>query len=144
MIRVIHKFRSIGSKIVAGQEDPSPVTLHMNLLHNKYKHTPISLELCAVTRGDWCPKFWSNLLVSLANDQLDAHILIDLLRSSTCTCFEQYFAHPQEVKLQSSSFSTYAPVGHLLRVTIPDAVLIQFDLLRMSKILLETCTCRGS
>jgi hypothetical protein len=24
-------------------------------------------------------------------------------------------------------------------VTIPDAVLIQFDLLRMSKILLETC-----
>jgi len=27
-------------------------------------------------------------------------------------------------------------------VTIPDAVLIQFDLLRMSKILLETCTCR--
>jgi len=36
-----------------------------------------------------------------------------------------------------------APDGHLLRVTIPDAVLIQFDLLRMSKILLETCTCRG-
>jgi len=28
-------------------------------------------------------------------------------------------------------------------VTIPDAVLIQFDLLRMSKILLETCTRRG-
>jgi hypothetical protein len=27
----------------------------------------------------------------------------------------------------------------LLRVTIPDAVLTQFDLLRMSKILLETC-----
>jgi hypothetical protein len=27
-------------------------------------------------------------------------------------------------------------------VTIPDAVLIQFDLLKMSKILLETCTCR--
>ena len=37
-----------------------------------------------------------------------------------------------------------APEGHLLTVTIPDAVLIQFDLLRMSKILLETCTCRGS
>jgi len=29
-------------------------------------------------------------------------------------------------------------------VTVPDAVLIQFDLLRMSKILLETCTSRGS
>jgi hypothetical protein len=32
----------------------------------------------------------------------------------------------------------------VFRVTITDAVLIQFDLLRMSKILLETCTCRGS
>jgi hypothetical protein len=36
-----------------------------------------------------------------------------------------------------------APDGHLLRVTIPGAVLIQFVLLRMSKILLEPCTCRG-
>jgi len=35
---------------------------------------------------------------------------------------------------------TCAPNGHLLRVTIPDAVLIQFDLLRMNKILLETVT----
>jgi len=33
--------------------------------------------------------------------------------------------------------------GQLLGVTISDAVLIQFDLLRMSKILLETCTCKG-
>jgi len=32
----------------------------------------------------------------------------------------------------------------VFRVMIPDAVLIQFDLLRMNKILLETCTCRGS
>ena len=30
----------------------------------------------------------------------------------------------------------------VFRVTIPDAVLIQFDLLRMSKIMLKTCTCR--
>jgi hypothetical protein len=56
--------------------------------------------------------------------------LVHLLESSTCTCFEQYIAHPQEVKL-----------GHLLRVKVPDAVLIKFDLLRM--ILLETCTCKG-
>ena len=34
---------------------------------------------------------------------------------------------------------TGTPDGHLLAVTIPDAVLIQFELLRMSKILLETC-----
>jgi len=43
--------------------------------------------------------------------------------------------------LRKNSFSTCAPDGHLLTMTIPDAVLIQFDLLRMSKILLETCTC---
>jgi len=36
---------------------------------------------------------------TLANDQLDAQIFIPLLQSSTCTCFEQYLAHPQEVKL---------------------------------------------
>jgi len=41
--------------------------------------------------------------------------------------------------LSFNSFSTCAPDGHLLTVTIPDAVLIQFYLLRMSKILLETC-----
>ena len=35
---------------------------------------------------------------------------------------------------------TGAPDGHLLTVTLPDAVLIQFDLLMMRKILLETCT----
>jgi len=40
-----------------------------------------------------------------------------------------------------SKWPSGAPDGHLPRVTIPDAVLIQFDLLRMSKILLKTCTC---
>jgi hypothetical protein len=29
--------------------------------------------------------------------------------------------------------------GRLQRVTIPDAVIIQFDLLKMSMVLLETC-----
>ena len=32
-----------------------------------------------------------------------------------------------------------SPYGHLLKVTIPDAVLIQFDPLKMSKMLLQTC-----
>jgi len=35
--------------------------------------------------------------------------------------------------------STCIPDGHLQRVTIPDAVLVQFDLLLMSTTLLETC-----
>jgi hypothetical protein len=53
----------------------------------------------------------------------------------------QSLSAPKE--LQSSSFSTCVPDVHLLYVTIPDAVLMQFDLLRKSKILLETCACRG-
>jgi len=36
-----------------------------------------------------------HLSITLANDQLDAQILIYLLQSSICACFEQYFAHPQ-------------------------------------------------
>jgi len=40
-----------------------------------------------------------HLSITLANDQYDAQILIHLLQSSTCTCFEQYLVHPQEVKL---------------------------------------------
>jgi hypothetical protein len=41
----------------------------------------------------------AHLSITLANYQLDTQILIHLLQSSTCTCFEQYLAHPQEVKL---------------------------------------------
>ena len=37
-----------------------------------------------------------------------------------------------ERELQSSSLSTCAPDGHLLRVTVPDAASIQFNLLKMS------------
>ena len=40
-----------------------------------------------------------HLSITVDNDQLDAHILIHLLQSSTCTFFEQYLAHTQEVKL---------------------------------------------
>ena len=39
-----------------------------------------------------------HLSITLANDQRDAQILIHLLPSSTCTCFEQYLVHPEEVK----------------------------------------------
>jgi hypothetical protein len=43
-----------------------------------------------------------------------------------------------ERELQSSSLSTCILDGHLQRVTILDAVLVQFDLLMMSTMLLET------
>jgi len=39
------------------------MTLHLNLLHIKYKPTPVSLGLCAVTLSDWCPNFRGKLLV---------------------------------------------------------------------------------
>ena len=38
-----------------------------------------------------------------------------------------------------SPLSTGIPYGRLQRVTIPDAVMIQFVLLEMNKVLLETC-----
>ena len=38
-----------------------------------------------------------------------------------------------------SPLSTVLLYGRLQRVTIPDAVVIQYDLLKMSIILLETC-----
>jgi hypothetical protein len=42
----------------------------------------------------------SNIETStLANDQIDAQILIYLLQSSIFTCFKQYLALSQEVKL---------------------------------------------
>jgi len=64
------------------------------------------------------------------------------LRSSTC--FEQHAAHHQEDKLYYYSLWYRHCVNSILygclqRVTIPEAVVIQFAFLRMSKVLLETC-----
>jgi hypothetical protein len=42
-------------------------------------------------------------------------------------------------RLKENSLSTCALDGHLQRVMIPDAVLIQFDLLIMSMTVLKTC-----
>jgi len=67
------------------------------------------------------------------------------------TCFEHCYAHLQEDNCISTTsgivtlfrwpFSTYTRVlnSHLKRVTVTDAVLIQFVLLKMSIIVLETC-----
>ena len=44
-----------------------------------------------------------------------------------------------QLKADCSPISTSIPYGRLQRVTIPDAVIIQFDLLKMSVVLLETC-----
>jgi len=56
------------------------------------------------------------------------------------TCFEQHDAHPQEDKLYYHSlWYRHTLYGCLQRVTIPEAVVIQFVLLTMSSVLLETC-----
>ena len=43
------------------------------------------------------------------------------------------------LRAECSSLSTGVLYGCLQRVTIPEAVIIQFVLLKMSKVLLETC-----
>jgi hypothetical protein len=40
-----------------------------------------------------------HLSITLDNDQLHAQFLINLLQLSIRTCFKQYLAHQQEVKL---------------------------------------------
>jgi hypothetical protein len=63
-----------------------------------------------------------------------------ILRRSNCTVTASgivTLSAPVESGL--SPLSTGALYGRLQRVTIPDAVTIQFDLLRMSIVLLETC-----
>jgi len=76
--------------------------------------------------------------LTLANDELDAKSLYLIIQSiQSSTCFEQRRAHHQKAKLLiqhlvwSLSVSgrpvhrcTFAPDGHLQRVTIPDSVLI--------------------
>jgi len=53
-------------------------------------------------------------------------------------CTEPY-SMPVESGLTVSPLSTGILYGRLQRETIPEAVLIQFVLLKMSKVLLETC-----
>ena len=101
--------------------------------------------------------------ISLANDQLDVQIFnafitilyMYMFRAISCSSSGGQIVLIQQLvsslsvsdrpvhRLSENWLQPCSPDGHLLRVTIPDAVLIQFDLLRMSKILLETCTCRG-
>ena len=97
-----------------------------------------------------------NMIVFFTNLMHRFFILMHLLHFSTC--FEHYYAHLQEDNcistvsgivtvfrwLFSTEVTKSPPVtcvlnSHLKTVTIPDTVLIQFVLLKMSIILLETC-----
>jgi len=101
--------------------------------------------------------------MTLDNDQIDVQMFnkfitilyMYMFRAIYCTCSGGQIVLIQQTGIVTLSkwpsggqfekaFSNCAPDDPLPRVTIPDAVLIQFDLLRMSNILLETCICRGS
>ena len=55
--------------------------------------------------------------------------------SGVVTVYKRLYSTPVE----SGLLSTGSLYSRLQRVTIPDAVIIQFDLLKMSMLLLETC-----
>jgi hypothetical protein len=56
------------------------------------------------------------------------------------TCFEHQHAHLQEDKLYyHSTWYRHSLETAVQRVTIPDAVIIQFVLLKMGMLMLETC-----
>jgi hypothetical protein len=104
-----------------------------------------------------------HLSITLATYQLDAQIIntfitilyMYMFRAISCSSSGGQIVLIQHLiwslsisdrpvrRLRDSSVSTCAPDGHLLRMLrIPDAVFSKIDLIRMSKILLETCTCR--
>ena len=60
-----------------------------------------------------------------------------IIASGIVTLCERPYSMPVESGL--SPLSTCILFGHLQRVMIPEAVIIQFVLLKMSKLLLETC-----
>jgi hypothetical protein len=85
-----------------------------------------------------------HLSITLANDQLNAqifNIFITILYMYTFRAISCSSSGGQMVLIQHLVLSL--SVSDRPVHTIPDAVLIQFDLLRMSKILLETCTRTG-
>ena len=94
--------------------------------------------------------YWNLILtcLTLVNGQFYAQFLYFTIRSLlSSTCFEQRRAHHQGSNCINTAsgivtlckWPSGASDGHLQRVTIPDAVLIKFDLLMMSTNLLETC-----
>ena len=124
-------------------------------------HNPTAYHVCSSVWKEQC----NSHQTTLANDQLDAHtyfvitfitiVYMYMFRAISCSSSGGQIVLIQRLvsslsvsdrpvhRLRENPFSTCPPEGHLLTVTIPDAVLIWFDLLKMSKILLETCTCRG-
>ena len=59
--------------------------------------------------------------------------------SGIVTLCKRLYSMPVESRLQSILLSTGILYSRLQRVTIPDAMIIQFVLLKMGMLMLETC-----
>jgi tRNA(Ser,Leu) C12 N-acetylase TAN1 len=75
-------------------------------IYDKYSNQINQTEIRECTKL-YCRNF-SVLLTEyhgtfIVKHQLDAQILYFLIILQSCTCFEQYYAHPQEVELYKHS-----------------------------------------
>ena len=67
--------------------------------------------------------------------------ILNMFRAARCSSSGEQIVSPQPLvsSLSVNSRTVCILYGCLQRVMIPEAVVIQFDLLRMSSVLLETC-----
>ena len=143
IILYMYMFRAIfcsssGGQIISIQHLASSLSLSDRPVHRLRKFSIVTLS-----KWPSSAQVEKELLSrSFSTCALDG--LVHRLRKVGIVTLSKWPASAQvEKDLRSSSFSTCALDGHLLIVTIPDVVLIKFDFLKMSKILFETCTCRG-
>jgi hypothetical protein len=59
--------------------------------------------------------------------------------SGIVTLCKRLYGMPAESRLLCRLLSAGIPYSHVQRVTIPDAVIMQFVLLKMGMLMLETC-----
>jgi len=138
--------------VIHPMTEPSEFTRYSN----KYASLPCICTFCTlfcIFSYTWLVdvSLTMHLSITLVNDQLDAQIfntfitILYMFRAISCLSsggqiiLIQHLVSSLSVSDCSVHCTTCAPNGHLLRVAIPDAVLKHFGLLRMSKILLETC-----
>jgi hypothetical protein len=86
-----------------------------------------------------CMLLYNPRHVSRINMPIFRRTICIITASGIVTLCKWLYITPDESRLQSSPLSTGALNDFLRRVTIPDAVTKQFDLLKMSMVLLETC-----
>jgi hypothetical protein len=98
-------------------------------------------------------KFNAQFLYSLTicmlhyNPRRVSSINMPIFRGTICiitafgiiTLCKRLYSRPDESRLQSSLLSSGILYSRLQRVTIPDVVIIQFELLKMGMLMLETC-----